>query len=95
MTRLLTTTVAIVAAGLIAAPATFAQSNRPRATDRPTAGSAAKQTLSQEDTAFVKEAAFGGMAEVQLSKIAQKSANSDVKSFADRMSSTTPGQTGS
>jgi putative membrane protein len=34
---------------------------------------------------FVKEAAMGGMAEVELSKIAQKSENPDVKRFADRM----------
>ena len=34
---------------------------------------------------FVKEAAAGGLAEVELSKLAQKSENADVKSFADRM----------
>src|SRR5262249_8381589 len=42
-------------------------------------------TLNQEDRTFVKEAATGGMAEIQLSKLAQKSENAEVKSFADRM----------
>jgi putative membrane protein len=38
------------------------------------------------DMAFVKEAAIGGMAEVELGKIAtEKAANSDVKQFGQRM----------
>jgi putative membrane protein len=41
--------------------------------------------LNQEDQTFVKEAGIGGMAEVELSKLAQKSETADVKSFADRM----------
>jgi putative membrane protein len=49
------------------------------------AGSAAGETLNQEDKTFVKQAAPGGLAEVELSKMAQKSLNADVKSFADRM----------
>jgi putative membrane protein len=85
MYRLLTTTAAVVAAGLIAAPASFAQSGQPHPSGQPAASSAAKDTLNQEDKTFVKEAAIGGMAEVQLSKVAQKSENADVKSFADRM----------
>ena len=85
MMRLLTTTAAVVAVGLIAAPASFAQSGPPHAAGPPAASSTAKDTLNQEDKTFVKEAATGGMAEVQLSKTAQKSENPDVKSFADRM----------
>jgi putative membrane protein len=85
MFRLLTATAAAVAAGLIAAPASFAQSNPTRSAGQPVAGSAAMDKLDQEDGNFLKEAAIGGMAEVQLSKIAQKSQNPDVKSFADRM----------
>ena len=54
-------------------------------TDQPSANSAVKQALDQQDKSFVKQAALGGIAEVQLSKIAQKSANPDVKSVADRM----------
>ena len=84
MMRLLPMTAVVVAVGLIAAPASFAQSGQPHAAGQP-ATSAAKDTLNQEDKTFVKEAAIGGMAEVQLSKIAQKSENADVKSFADRM----------
>jgi putative membrane protein len=80
MLRLLTTT-AVVAVGLLAAPALFAQTSQP---SHPGAASA-KDALSQEDKTFVKEAAIGGMAEVELSKIAQKSENADVKRFADRM----------
>jgi len=72
MIRLLATT-AVVAVALLAAPPIFAQTSQP------------KYTLSQEDKTFVKEAAVGGMSEVELSKIAQKSENVDVKRFADRM----------
>lgn len=84
MMRLLSTTALVVVVGLIAAPAGFAQSGQPHAAGQSTA-STAKDTLNQEDKTFVREAAIGGMAEVQLSKIAQKSENADVKSFADRM----------
>jgi putative membrane protein len=80
MIRLLTTT-AVVAVGLLAAPPIFAQTAQP---SRPAATSV-KDALDQEDKTFVREAAIGGMAEVELSKIAQKSENSDVKRFAERM----------
>jgi putative membrane protein len=80
MLRLLTTT-AVVAVGLLAAPPIFAQTGQPGHT----AATSAKEALDQEDKTFVREAAIGGMAEVELSKIAQKSENSDVKRIADRM----------
>ena len=80
MLRLLTTT-AVVAVGLLAAPPIFAQTGQ---FGHP-AASSAKDALDQEDKTFVREAAIGGMAEVELSKIAQKSENGDVKRFADRM----------
>jgi putative membrane protein len=80
MLRLLTTT-AVVAVGLLAAPPMFAQTGQPGHL----AATSAKDALDQEDKTFVKEAAIGGMAEVELSKIAQKSENADVKRFADRM----------
>jgi len=41
--------------------------------------------LDQQDTSFVKDAAAGGMAEVALSKIAEKSENPEVKRFAEKM----------
>jgi putative membrane protein len=78
MLRLLTTT-AIVAVGLLACPPVFAQ------TGQPNAAASAKAALDEEDKNFVKEATIGGMAEVEFSKIAQKSENADVKRFADRM----------
>jgi putative membrane protein len=78
MVRLPATT-AVLAVGLLLAPASFAQ------TSQPTASPATKSTLSQEDLTFVKEAAISGTAEVELSKLAQKSDNAEVKSFADRM----------
>ncbi len=85
MIWMLTTSAAVVAVGLIGAPASFAQAGQPGASGQPAASSAAKDTLNQEDKTFVKEAASGGIAEVQLSKLAQKSQNAEVKSFADRM----------
>jgi putative membrane protein len=82
MIRLLTTT-AVFAVGLLLAPAIYAQTSQPNAPSP--AAAAAKDTLSQEDRTFIKEAAIGSMAEVELSKLAQKSENADVKSFADHM----------
>jgi putative membrane protein len=49
-------------------------------------GQAQKQKLSERDKNFVKEAALGGMAEVELGKLAQQNAqNDDVKQFGSRM----------
>jgi len=85
MIRLFSAMVAVFAAVLLVTPASFAQSSQPNTLDKPAAGSAAGETLNQQDKTFIKLAALGGMAEVQLSKIAQKSTNANVKSFADRM----------
>jgi putative membrane protein len=84
MIRLLTTT-ALFAAGLLLAPGSFAQTSQPNAPSRAAPAGTATEALNQEDQTFVKEAGIGGMAEVELSKLAQKSENADVKSFADRM----------
>ena len=84
MIRLLTTT-ALFAAGLLLAPGSFAQTSQPNAPSRAAPAGTAAEALNQEDQTFVKEAGIGGMAEVELSKLAQKSENADVKSFADRM----------
>ena len=81
MLRLLTTT-AIVAFGLVAAPSVFAQTSQP---GHPAVATPERAVLNQEDKTFVREAAIGGMAEVEVSNIAQKSENADVKRFADRM----------
>jgi putative membrane protein len=79
MIALLTRT-AVFALGVALGASASAQTSPPKP-----AAPAAKATLNQEDQRFVKEAGTGGMAEVELSKIAQKSENADVKSFADRM----------
>ena len=69
-----------------AAPA-LAQYNTPPASK--TAGqesASAKSAHGAGDRAFVKEAAVGGMAEVQLGNLAKdKASNPDVKQFGDRM----------
>jgi len=52
----------------------------------PQRNAAAPRELSQKDVEFMKNAAIGGMAEVELGKLAQQRAHSsDVKSFGDRM----------
>jgi putative membrane protein len=76
------TRTAVLALGVALGAAAYAQTSPPSASP---AAPAAKETLNREDKTFVKEAAIGGMAEVELSKLAQKSANADVKKFADRM----------
>ena len=55
MTRLLTTT-ALFAAGLLLAPATFAQTSQPNAPRRAAPAGTATEPLNQEDGTFVKEA---------------------------------------
>jgi putative membrane protein len=84
MIRLFTTT-AFFAGGLLLAPGSFGQTGQPNGPGRAPPAETAKDALNQEDQTFVKEAGIGGMAEVELSKLAQKSENADVKSFADRM----------
>ena len=81
MIRLLARTT-VFAVGLSLGAVSYAQTSPPGTSP---AAPAAKDTLNQEDKTFLKEAALGGMAEVELSKRAQKSENADVKSFADRM----------
>jgi putative membrane protein len=84
MFRLLTTT-AVVAVGLLAGPGAFAQTGAPNAAGGSAPQTAPKETLSQQDKTFVTEAAEGGMTEVELSKLAEKSGNPEVKRFAERM----------
>ena len=51
-----------------------------------TPGQAQKQKLSEKDKSFAKEAAMGGMAEVELGNLAQQNAqNDEVKQFGSRM----------
>ena len=62
-------------------PPVFAQTGQPSHA----AATSAKDELDQKDKTFGKEAAIGSMSDVELSKMAQKSENADVKRFADRI----------
>src|SRR5258707_12297553 len=69
------------AVALIAAMPAFAQ--QPASGAR---GATPKHELSQQDMNFIKEAGAGGLAEVELGKLAeQKAASFDVKQFGARM----------
>ena len=83
MVRFLTTTALV--AGLLASPAAFAQVSRPNAPVGTAPATVSKESLSQQDKSFIKDAAQGGMAEVELSKVAEKSQNPEVKRFAEQM----------
>src|SRR5947209_3668943 len=78
MFRLLTTT-AVVASGLMITLPVCAQTAHPSGAATATAP---KEVLSQQDKDFVSKAAEGGMAEVELSRIAERSENPEVKRFA-------------
>jgi putative membrane protein len=74
---------ALVLAAVLASPA-LAQQNRAASPAQP--APQAQQQLNQKDMNFVKEAAIGGMAEVELGKLAEQNAQNDqVKQFGARM----------
>jgi putative membrane protein len=78
-------TVLIAGAALALAMPAFAQTQPARQTSSPTAKSAT-MTNAGADQTFVKKAAEGGMAEVELGKLAQdKATNDQVKQFAKKM----------
>jgi putative membrane protein len=71
--------------GLLALAPAFAQSTATTATASKTTTTSTSK-VSATDTRFIKEAAMGGMEEVQLGQLAvQKASNGDVKSFGQRM----------
>ena len=84
-------TSAIVAAPQAQAPPRATPETRPPVPAPATPPAAQPHTdkaagVSGGDTAFVKKAADGGMAEVALAKLAQeKASNADVKSFAEKL----------
>ena len=63
-------TIPSIAIGLLIAPAALAQMSHPNS--GPAAATASKDALGQQEANFVKEATAGGMAEIELSKIAEK-----------------------
>src|SRR5688500_10510113 len=73
-----------LALALVLAGPAFAQQTRPAA---PPAQQAQQQPqLNQKDMKFAKEAATGGMLEVELGKLAEQNAQNDqVKQFGARM----------
>ena len=71
--------------GLLALAPAFAQSTATTATTSKTTTTSTSK-VSATDTRFIKEAAMGGLEEVQLGQLAvQKASNGDVKSFGQRM----------
>ena len=71
---------------VLAAPALAQTPRQSMPNDRMTQQDMGKQKLSQQDMKFIKEAANGGMAEVELGKLAeQKGQDNQVKQFGQRM----------
>jgi putative membrane protein len=73
----------VIAGGLLAAGGAFAQST-PQST-LPAAPGGNSGKLSAGDQKFVESAAIGGLYEVEAGRVAEKSANAQVKKFGARM----------
>lgn len=83
-TRLLLSTAAV--ALMLAAPAVAQQRPMPTSPNQQQPTASAGQQLGSQDRNFVKEAAIGGMLEVQLGQLAQQNGQSDqVKQFGAKM----------
>lgn len=81
-----TVPLALTVAAALAAGGAAAQSSVTTAQSPPAAASAAANRLAREDTAFLKQAAQNGHAEVEGSKLAVSKASTEpVKSFARKM----------
>jgi putative membrane protein len=80
----------VIAAGLGVTPAIAqtptATPQTPKTTAQTPKGTSGTSAVAASDLTFAKEAAIGGMAEVELGTLAKEKASSpDVKQFADRM----------
>jgi putative membrane protein len=71
---------AVTAAGILVAGAALAQPSPQAAASNGTAGK-----LSAADQKFVDDAAIGGLYEVEVGRLAEKSANPQIKQFGARM----------
>jgi putative membrane protein len=85
------TTTAVAGAFALSAAALWAQDPRPNSAPQPSSAaqskmSATTSTASHELSSFAKKAAIGGMAEVELGRLAaEKGSNDRVKQFGQRM----------
>jgi len=84
--RLSTLSAGIGLAFLVAAGGAAAQATAPSTGQGTKAGAGAGASVAAADKAFVQKAAVGGMAEVEMGKMAQQKGSSDqVKQFGSRM----------
>ena len=84
--RLSTLSAGIGLAFLVAAGGAAAQATAPSTGQGTKAGASAGASVAAADKAFVQKAAVGGMAEVEMGKMAQQKGSSDqVKQFGSRM----------
>lgn len=75
-----------IAATLSLGGAALAQNTSPASSGAKKAGGTSTAAKTSADAKFVKEAAMGGLAEVELGRLAtQKAENADVKQFGQRM----------